>query len=131
MTTIEIVIIAVIVALYIGWKASQAYHLLQFRSILEDLGVSNTDLRKLAEQQGIELDKAPLLKQDSEEESELPVLEIRIEQQPEGLFAYRKDNSLFIARGSDRKELMDNLVANLNNVRVVVAQEDGADLIRE
>lgn len=117
--------------MYIGWKVSQAYHLLQFRNILEDLGVSNTDLRKLAKDQGIELDKAPLLKQEDDEGSDLPVLEIRIEQQPEGLFAYRKDNSLFIARGSDRAELMDNLIANLNNVRVVVAQEDGADLIRE
>jgi hypothetical protein len=66
---------------------------------------------------------------EQDENANLPVLEVRVEQQPEGLFAYRKDNDLFIAMGQDHTQLMENLIDNLNNVRVIIAKEDGADLI--
>ena len=119
----ELVLLCVFMALYIGWKASEAWYLYTFRQILEDLNIKNTDLRRLAESKGIEL------VEPKEEGDDLPVLEVRVEQQPEGLFAYRKDNNLFLAMGKDRTMLMENLVNNLTNVRVVVAKEDGADLI--
>lgn len=119
----EYIIIAVI-SFVVGWKLSQTWHLFTFRSILEDLNVSNTDLKRLAEQKGVELDV-----KEPEPGSDLPVLEVRIEQTDLGLFAYRKDNSLYLARGENREELMANLVNNLTNVRVVIAKEDGAELI--
>ena len=119
----EYFIIAV-VSFVVGWKLSQTWHLFTFRSILEDLNVSNTDLKRLAEQKGIEIDT-----KENNTESDLPILEVRVEKTDLGLFAYRKDNSLYLARGQDREELMANLVNNLTNVRVVVAKEDGAELI--
>ena len=125
--SIDLVIFCVGMALYIGFKAGEAWYLYTFRQILEDLNIKNSDLRRLAESKGIDM-SAPVQEDDN---ADLPVLEVKIEQQPEGLFAYRKDNSLFIARGRDRKELMENLIDNLNNVRVVIAKEDGADLIKE
>jgi len=109
---------------WFGWKASQMWHLFTFKQILQDLKVSNKDLHKLAKEQGIDIDISA-----KDEDSNLPVLEVRVEQQPEGLFAYRKDNNLFLAMGKDRDSLMENLVHNLTNVRVVIAKEDGADLI--
>ena len=114
-------------ALYIGFKAGEAWYLYTFRQILEDLNIKNSDLRRLAERKGIDM-SAPV---EEDEHSDLPVLEVRIEQHPEGLFAYRKDDNGFIAQGSDRITLMEALVNNLTNVRVVIAKEDGADLIKE
>jgi hypothetical protein len=115
-------------ALYIGWKASQAWHLIAFRKIMQDLKITDNQLLKVAQEAGINMEE---LTEEKAEDSNLPILEVRVEQQPEGLFAYRKEDSLFLAMGKDRKGLMENLVNNLTNVRVVIAKEDGADLIRE
>jgi hypothetical protein len=117
---IELVILCVVMALYIGWKASEAWHLHVFNQLMDDLNVSHKELRKIARAQGIEI---------PEPESDLPILELRIEKHPEGLFAYRKEDGFFIAMGKDKDSLMENIVNNLNNVRVVVAKEDGGDLI--
>jgi hypothetical protein len=119
----EYIIVAVL-SFVAGWKISQTWHLFTFRSILEDLKISNSDLKRLAAEKGLELEEA-----EQDENANLPILEVRVEQQPEGLFAYRKADSLFLAMGKDREALMQNLVHNLTNVRVVVAKEDGADLI--
>jgi hypothetical protein len=124
--SIELVVMSIIMALYLGFKAGEAWYLYTFRQILEDLNIKNSDLRKLAESKGIALSEVPA---EEDENADLPVLEIRIEQHPEGLFAYRKVDDSFIAQGKDREGLMENLVNNLNNVRVIVAKEDGADLI--
>ena len=124
--SIELVVMSIIMALYLGFKAGEAWYLYTFRQILEDLNIKNTDLRKLAESKGIALSEVP---EDDDPGSDLPILEIRIEQHPEGLFAYRKADDSFIAQGKDRTTLMENLVNNLTNVRVVVYKEDGADFI--
>ena len=123
--SMDLVILSVVMALYIGFKAGEAWYLYTFRQILEDLNIKNSDLRQLAESKGIEL------AEPAEEGDDLPVLEVRIEKHPEGLFAYRKEDNTFIAQGTDRTTLMENLVNNLSNVRVVVAKEDGADFISD
>ena len=123
--SLDLVLLCVAMALYIGFKVGEAWYLYTFRQILEDLNVKNSDLRRLAESKGIEMTEVV----EEDEHSDLPILDVRIEQHPEGLFAYRKADNTFIAQGSDRTVLMENLVHNLNNVRVVVAKEDGADLI--
>ena len=126
--TIDLVIFCVIMALYIGWKASAAWHIYTFRTLLEELKVPDHQLRQLVRDKAIDLGE-PIPEEAEDDNADLPVLEVRIEQQPEGLFAYRKDDNLFIAMGKDHTQLMENLIDNLNNVRVIVAKEDGADLI--
>ena len=124
--SIDLVILCIIMALYIGFKAGEAWYLYTFRQILEDLNIKNSDLRKLAEAKGVDLSEVPA---EDDLGSDLPILEVRVEQHPEGLFAYRKMDDTFIAQGKDRDTLMENLVNNLTNVRVVVYKDDGADLI--
>ena len=124
--SIDLVILCIIMALYIGFKAGEAWYLYTFRQILEDLTIKQRDLRKLAENKGVDLSEVPA---EDDLGSDLPILEVRIEQHPEGLFAYRKVDDTFIAQGKDRDTLMENLVNNLTNVRVVVYKDDGADLI--
>jgi hypothetical protein len=124
--SIDLVILCIIMALYIGFKAGEAWYLYTFRQILEDLNIKQSDLRKLAENKGVDLSEVPA---EDDLGSDLPILEVRVEQHPEGLFAYRKMDDSFIAQGKDRDTLMENLVNNLTNVRVVVYKDDGADLI--
>jgi hypothetical protein len=127
--TIDLVILCVIMALYIGWKASAIWHLYTFRTLLEELKVPDHQLRQLVRDKAMDLGEPTPEEAEDDDTANLPVLEVRIEQQPEGLFAYRKDNDLFIAMGKDHTQLMENLIDNLVNVRVVIAKEDGADLI--
>jgi hypothetical protein len=111
------------IAFWVGWKISELWQMVTFKELLSDLGVKQQDLEKIKDQ----LEQADTDPED--ENSHLPILEVRIEQHPEGLFAYRKVDDSFIAQGKDREGLMENLVNNLNNVRVIVHKEDGGDLI--
>lgn len=123
---LELALIMIAAAFWIGWKTSQMWHLISFKELLTQLKVTPQDLKAVARDQGVALAEPDA---EPNAEKELPQLEIRIEQHPEGLFAYQLSDGLFIAQGRDREELMANLVMNLNNVRVIVAKEDGADLI--
>lgn len=121
-------LIILVIAVAVGaWKASQTWHLIAFRKIMQELKITDEQLLKVARDNGIEIERTAT--EEEAEDSNLPILEVRVEQQPEGLFAYRKADSLFLAMGKDREALMENLVNNLNNVRVIVAKEDGGDLI--
>ena len=111
------------IAFWVGWKISELWQMVTFKELLSDLGVKQQDLEKIKDQ----LEQADTDPED--ENSHLPILEVRVEQHPEGLFAYRKVDDSFIAQGKDREGLMENLVNNLNNVRVIVHKEDGADFI--
>lgn len=123
---LELALIMIAAAFWIGWKTSQMWHLISFKELLTQLKVTPQDLQAVARDEEASLDKSDA---EPNADRKLPQLEIRIEQHPEGLFAYQLSDGLFIAQGRDRVELMENLVHNLNNVRVIVAKEDGADLI--
>lgn len=108
------------IAFWVGWKVSELFQVAAFKELLNDLNVKQKDLQSLHNR---------LSAAAQDDNNDLPVLEVKVEQHPEGLFAYRKSDGFFIAQGKDRDTLMENLVNNLTNVRVVVAKEDGADLI--
>jgi hypothetical protein len=117
-------IIILSVAFWVGWKLSELWSAYTFKEILKDLGVTSEQMKSLLDDKQDQLDT-------SSEDPQPPELELKIESHPEGLFAYRKSDGFFIAQGKDRKGLMENLVTNLTNVRVVVAKEDGAHLLQE
>ena len=98
-----------------------------FREILKDLGVTDQQLKDLASSKGLDM---PLVDADSSQEQQRPVVEIKIEQHQGILFAFRKDNDQFLAQGTDREALIQRLTENLTPCRVIVAKEDGADLIQ-
>jgi hypothetical protein len=118
METIALCLIAGIV----GWKASQWWHVIAFKKILEDLGISPQQLEKLNSQ---------LIDADTEPEDQEPqiVVEVRLEQLDGVILAYRKSDDQFLAQGPDRDSLIQRLTENLTPCRVVIAKEDGADLI--
>jgi division protein CdvB (Snf7/Vps24/ESCRT-III family) len=92
-----------------------------FREILKDLGVTEQQMRDLAEDRGLELKRLT---------EELPVVEVRLEQHDNQIYAFRKDNDVFLGQGTDREDLVKRLTENLSNVRVIISKEDGADLIQ-
>ena len=113
-------IITFLLGVFLGWVSSSAWH----RTIFSDM---LSRLNKGALEQ-LQSDLAREVNED-EDHNSLPELEIRVEQHPEGLYAYAIEDNRFIAQGTDRDQLMKNLVSNLHQVRVICRADQGAHLI--
>jgi hypothetical protein len=129
--SIEISIL-VVIAFAFGWYAGSKIteHLLalSFRQILTDLGVKNEQLRKLATDVGVEL---PDVNDDTVDGVALTPLEIRLEQHQGVIYAYRKSDSQFLGQGTDQQGLIDSISKRMDNVRLIIDQADGADLLQK
>ena len=129
--TIETLIL-IVLAFAVGWRLGSwiTTHLLaqSFRQILNDLGVKNSQLRKLAEDVGVEL---PAVNASTAEGDSLTPVEITIEQHQGVLYAYRKDNQQFLGQGTDRQGLIDSISKRMTDVRLIIDQNDGADLLQK
>lgn len=123
-------IIAFGLGCWIGSAVSRAWMALSFREILKDLGVTDQQLRALARKNDVPIVASKPLDSITGE-IELTPMEIRIEEHNGCLYAYRMDNGLFLAQGQDRDSLIERLKDNLTNVRLIIAEENGAGLIKK
>ena len=119
------IIIAGLIGIFIGWQAAKRVHLQGFRDLLRALKVTEQDLtRAMARIQSGEWQP-----EDHEGTKEGTVVDVRLEQVGTAIFAYRKSDDQFLAQGTDADSLIERLTQNLTPCRVVVAQEDGGDLL--
>jgi hypothetical protein len=125
-------LILILIAFAFGWYAGSwvTTHLLalSFRQILTDLGVKNSQLRKLATDVGVEL---PDVNQNTADGDGLTPVEVTIEQHQGVLYAYRKDNQQFLGQGTDQAGLIDSISKRMTDVRLIIDTADGADLLRK
>ena len=122
---LELVIVFILGAV-IGGRLTHDMMMSATKRLLQDLGIKERDLRRFAEKQGITLPDTP---QDAA--AELTVVEITLEQQGNQIFAYRKDDSTFLGQGHDKESLIDAIAHRMKDVRLVIAEEDGADLLQK
>jgi hypothetical protein len=125
-------LIAIAIAFAAGWYVGSwiTTHLLalSFRQILNDLGVKNEQLKKLARDVGVEV---PDVNQNTADGDQLTPLEIVLEQHQGVIYAYRKDNQQFLGQGTDQQGLVDSISKRMTDVRLIIDQADGADLLRK
>ena len=126
------ILIAVIIAFVFGWYLGSwvTTHLLalSFRQILTDLGVKNEQLRQLATEVGVDV---PDVNENTATGDPLTPLEVIIEQHQGVLYAYRKDTKQFLGQGTDRQGLIDSISKRMTDVRLIIDQQDGADLLQK
>lgn len=122
--------ILILVGFVIGYMVGKAVanwtSAMAFKEILNDLGISNAQLMKVKAKIDQDLQDAT----GAPGEVELTPVEIKIEQHQGQLYAFRKDNDQFLGQGKTREELIEHLKQNLTNVRLIIAEEDGAKLIQ-
>ena len=119
--------IAALVGIFIGWQAAKRVHLQGFRDLLRALKVTEQDLtRAMARIQSGEWHP-----DDHEVSKDSTVIDVRLEQVGTAIYAYRKSDDQFLAQGTDADSLIERLTQNLTPCKVVVAQEDGADLLQK
>lgn len=123
----ETIIIAV-VAFVFGWVAGGLVTTIKqaqaFQQILKDLGVTTEQL--LALKRRIDQPRT------EPEDQPAQTLEIRLEQHAGQIYAYRKDNSQFLAQGTDRDELIEHLKITFANggAHLIIREADGAALVK-
>jgi hypothetical protein len=125
-------IIALVVVFAFGWyigsKITAHFLAFSFRQILDDLGVTNDQLRKLARDADLDI---PDVNASTESGDTLTPLEIVLEQHQGVLYAYRKDTKQFLGQGTDQTTLVDSISKRMTDVRLIIDSQDGADLLRK
>ena len=123
---IELIIVGLI-GIFIGWRAASHVHLDGFRQLLKALKITEQDLLRAM----IKIQSREWQLEDPEGTKDETIVDVKLEQQGTEIFAYRKSDDQFLAQGTDAASLIERLNQNLTPCRVVVAQEDGADLLQK
>ena len=120
-------IIAAAVGIFIGWRASRQVHLDGFRQLLRALKVTEADLLRAM----VKIQSKEWQLDDVEGATDSTVVDVKLEQVGTEIFAYRKSDNQFLGQGQDSQGLIERLNQNLTPCKVVVAKEDGADLLQK
>jgi len=126
MDMIELIIVGIL-GIIVGWHSAKTVHLDGFRQLLKALKVTEEDLLRAM----IRIQSKEWQLEDTEGTKDPTVVDVKLEQQGTQIFAYRKSDDQFLAQGTDADSLIERLNQNLTPCRVVVAQEDGADLLQK
>jgi hypothetical protein len=119
--------IAAAVGIFIGWQASKKVHLDGFRQLLRALKITEEDLLRAM----VRVTSEEWQLNAPEGSTDSAVVDVKLEQVGTAIYAYRKSDDQFLAQGSDADSLIERLNQNLTPCKVVVAQEDGADLLQK
>ena len=122
----ELIIVG-LVGIFIGWTASKKVHLDGFRQLLRALKITEDDLLRAM----IKIQSREWQLEDPEGTKDEIVVDVKLEQVGTAIYAYRKSDDQFLAQGIDADSLIERLNQNLTPCKVVVAQEDGADLLQK
>ena len=122
----ELIIVGLL-GIFIGWRAASYVHLDGFRQLLKALKITEQDLLRAM----IKIQSREWQLEDPEGTKDETIVDVKLEQQGTEIYAYRKSDNQFLAQGSNAASLIERLNQNLTPCKVVVAQEDGADLLQK
>ena len=115
MNTEIIFIILFGLGFYLGYKLASAIHVKMIKLMFTELGITEQDLRKVAQRAGVDLPEEPTA------ESDLDEYEIRVEKHGDELYAFKIDGE-FLGQGRDRDSLVARIAERYTNVRFTVAE---------
>lgn len=121
MESVILLLVGVAVGWYLGAKFTTAAYIVSFKRVLDLMRVTDQQLQRLTQANGIETE--PVAQQQQ-------VCEVRIEQHQGQLYAYRKHNDTFLGQGADRDTLIERIKQEFQgDVQVMVRDADGAEHI--
>jgi hypothetical protein len=115
----EYIILTAIIAFVLGYKVAELIGTMALREILNDLGIKESQLRSLIDQ-------------ESQEDQPRQEVELRIEQIEGQLLAYEKQPQVrFVAQSPTAELLLERLVQFYPvNTRLNISCTDGSDLMQ-
>ena len=114
-----------ILGAYAGYRVANHLHQAVLSDLLQRVGITPERLQDIMKDLQKEIDT------EEGKTSEFPNLEIKVEQHGDVMYAYRKDTGLFLAQGKTREELITMISEKVSNVTLVIAEADGAKLVKE
>jgi len=112
------------VGYWLGHRMATVIHIMSFKKILDELGIKRDDMLRLAERNGLDLPE------EQQPKSTAEIVDVKLEQHQGQIYAFRKDNDQFLGQGSTAEALIERLNQTMKPCRVIVAREDGADLLQ-
>jgi tetrahydromethanopterin S-methyltransferase subunit B len=125
MTEILTLVAVALLGGMVGYRIADHLHKTVLADLLERAGVTPEKLEQIM------LDLQKEIDPESKTLKEFPDLEVTIEQHSNTLYAFRKDTAEFLAQGATRDELIEMISKKVSNVTLVIAEADGAALIKE
>jgi hypothetical protein len=120
-------LIVAIIAFYAGWRISTTWTLISVKRIFEELNITQAQLAKLAEKNGIELPKAS---DGASEETSYRKVEIKVEIYEDQYYAYEVEKDTFVAQARSPEELLEKMIDKYPpGTSIRVDKEKGGDLI--
>ena len=110
------------IGVYVGYKINDMIMKHTFALMIKEAGLGDKDLNKFIDHW------APKVGEGVPEEAD-NTLDITLEKQGDMIYAYRKDNSKFLAQGRDKDELVQALSKDWPGVTLLVKKEDGGTLL--
>ena len=117
-----------------GFAIAKWMYTTALQNILEILNISEDDLRKVADEMGIEVParETQTIEIDGETFEYDDYVEVRVEKIDNIFFAYRDDNDVFIAQSADPDELVDALINHFPaKTRVNIDPDNGGKYLKD
>lgn len=109
------------VGFYLGATAMRAFQRHTTVQTLKELNLDTDTLRKVTDK----------IKSEYPGEDGYVEIRIKVEQQGDQIYAYRKDTDEFLGQAANAEELKDVIAKKVKRaVRLVIAEEDGADYVQ-
>lgn len=125
MTEILTLVVIALLGGMVGYRIADHLHKAVMADLLDRAGITPEKLEQIM------LDLQKEMEPGFKSEKEFPDLEVTIEQHSNTLYAFRKDTAEFLAQGATRDELIKMISEKVSNVTLVIAEADGAALIKE
>jgi phosphopentomutase len=118
-------VLGCILGAIVGYRVANHLHQAVISDLFQRVGITPEKMESVMKDLQKEINQA------EGETSKFPKLEIKVEQHGDRMYAYRKDSGLFLAQGKTRDELIAMISEKMDNVTLVIAEADGAALIKE
>ncbi len=125
----ELIIVSVI-AFWLGARFRAVFDRLLFREILKDLGITNQQLRQLAEDKQALLETIDDAPEHAARMQPRDHIEIRVEKVQDQLYAYRIDNGRFLGQGTSPDDLIARIAETYKNTKFTVPKDQGAEFMK-
>lgn len=123
---IELILIFIL-GMIIGWRAAEFIGQQVLHGLLDELGITEQQLRDLAKKKGLDLPEEIT----SHSEDDLVDVSVTLEEHNGVLYAYREDTQEFLGQGHDRDSLIDHISKRMNNVKLIITQANGSELLQK
>jgi hypothetical protein len=111
------------VGTFMGYKINDWVIRKTFSEMMAEAGLADNTLDQFVEYW------RPIM--DTEQSTELPKVQIRIEKVGDQMMCYEKATDQFLGQAGSRDELIEVLTNRLGPVTLLIQPEDGADLVKE